>query len=169
MITKKLSSAFTLIELLVVISIIGILAGMVVASFSSSQKQARDTSRKSDLSQYRTLLESFANKSNSLYPVYSASTVMSGSPCTTLNSSLGITGSCPEDPKYASDATYPRYKYESDGSGSNGAAAATQYVLWAQLENVSNTFWVVCSTGQSGKIASSTTISGGACPAGLSP
>jgi prepilin-type N-terminal cleavage/methylation domain-containing protein len=163
----NVQKGFTLIELLVVISIIGILAGMAVASFTSSQKQARDTARKSDLSQYRTLLESFANKNNGLYPLYSSSPVVSGSVCTTINTSLGITGSCPEDPKYASDNTYPQYKYQSDGSGNTGAASATQYVLWSKLENVTNIYWVVCSTGQSGKITSSTTFNGGACPAGL--
>jgi prepilin-type N-terminal cleavage/methylation domain-containing protein len=162
-------SAFTLIELLVVISIIGILAGMVLVSFTSSQKQARDTSRKSDLSQYRTLLESFANKNNSLYPLYSSSTPASGNPCTAMNTSLGLTGSCPEDPKYSVDSTYLQYQYQSDGTGSTGAASATQYVLWSKLENTTNMYWVVCSTGRSGKIASTTIISGGACPAGLTP
>ncbi len=160
-------SAFTLIELLVVISIIGILAGMAVVSFTSSQKQARDTARKSDLSQYRTLLESFANKNSGLYPVYSSSTTASEGPCTTLNTSLEGSGSCPEDPKFSSDSTYPRYRYVSNGSGSSGAATASQYVLWSKLENVRDMFWVVCSTGQSGKIASSTTIGSGDCPAGL--
>src|SRR3990167_2423648 len=40
---------FTLIELLVVITIIGILAGLILVSFSSAQAPARDSSRKSDL------------------------------------------------------------------------------------------------------------------------
>ncbi len=163
------NKAFTLIELLVVISIIGILAALAVASFTSSQKQAKDTARKSDLAQYRTLLEAFANKNNSLYPLYSASTPAAGTPCTTLNTSLGLSGSCPEDPKYPSDNTYPRYQYQSDGVGNTGAASATQYVLWSKLENTANMFWVTCSTGQSGKISSATVFAGGTCPAGLTP
>lgn len=162
-------AGFTLIELLVVISIIGILAGMAVVSFTSSQKQARDTARKSDLSQYRTLLESYANKNNGLYPLYSSSTIVSENVCTTLNTSLGLSGSCSEDPKYASDSTYLQYQYQSDGSGNTGAATATQYVLWARPENTTNVYWVVCSTGQSGKIASTTSIAGGNCPSGLTP
>lgn len=162
-------SAFTLIELLVVISIIGILAGLAVVSFTSSQKQARDTARKSDLSQYRNLLESFANKNNGLYPLYSTTTTLAGNPCTTLNTSLGGSGSCPEDPKFANDANYPQYSFQTNGSGSTGVATATEYVLWAKLENETNMFWVVCSTGQSGKIASTTSITGGSCPSGLTP
>ncbi|HKB88779.1 MAG TPA: type II secretion system protein [Patescibacteria group bacterium] len=160
---------FTLIELLVVISIIGILAGMVVVSFTSSQKQARDTARKSDLTQYRTSLETYANKNNGLFPVYTTSTAVSGSVCATVNTSLGATTSCPEDPKYASDNTYLQYQYQSNGSGAVGTAGASDYVLWARLENVTNMLWVSCSTGESGKISSLTSISGGTCPSGLTP
>jgi prepilin-type N-terminal cleavage/methylation domain-containing protein len=65
----KFRRGFTLIELLVVISIIGILAALSLASFTTSQKQARDTERKSDLSQYRSSLESYANIKNGLFPV----------------------------------------------------------------------------------------------------
>jgi len=63
---------FTLIELLIVISIIGILAAMVTISFMNTQRQARDTQRKSDLSQYRNALEAFASKNNGLFPGESA-------------------------------------------------------------------------------------------------
>lgn len=129
------NSAFTLIELLVVISIIGILAGMVVVSFTSSQKQARDTERKSDLSQYRTALETYANKSSGLYPVFVSATSLSENVCPAVGSS----GNCPEDPK--SPTTI--YKYCSDTGGTN-------YALWASLENVTLTNWVVCSSGKSG-------------------
>jgi len=158
------AAGFTLIELLVVISIIGILAGMVVVSFTSSQKQARDTERKSDLTQYRTNLETYANKNNGLYPSRHLAT---GQPASsTLCTDLGLTG-CPEDPKYTSDNSY-QYFYQSDGTG-GGTVTGTIYVLWAKLENTTDMFWVVCSTGQSGKIASSTTFTDGACPATLAP
>lgn len=146
--------AFTLIELLVVISIIGILAALVTVSFTSSQRQARDTQRKSDLAQYRSSLESYANKSNSLYPGYSAGTNAS-SLCPKFGTDITT---CPEDPKNASDSTFV-YKYQSDGLN-DGNANATKYVLWAKLENITST-WVVCSNGQSGAVASFT---GGACP-----
>ena len=154
---------FTLVELLVVISVIAILTSIVSISLASAQRQARDTTRKSDLSQYRSSLEMFANKNNGLFPLYSTSTVASTSLCTALGSS----GTCPEDLKYANDNTYLQYQYQSDGSGTTGVASATKYVLWAKLENVTTTFWVVCSTGQSGKITSTTVFSGGDCPAGL--
>jgi len=156
---------FTLIELLVVISIIGILAALVTVSFTASQRQARDTERKSDLSQYRTSLEIYANKNNGLYPSRPDSGGVSAS--LDLCTDLGSTG-CPVDPKNSSDSSFD-YKYQSNGNVSDGTATASDYVLWAKLENVSNTYWVVCSGGQSGKISSSTTFSNGACPSGLTP
>lgn len=64
----KIISGFTLLELLVVISIIGILAGLVLASFTGVQKGARDTNRSSDIKQYQTSLEQFANENSGLYP-----------------------------------------------------------------------------------------------------
>ncbi len=150
---------FTLIELLVVISIIGLLAGIALVSFTGSQKQARDTQRKSDLRQYSTSLEGFANKSGGFYPAITG-TGISGL-CTALNLSP-----CPEDPKNSQDPSY-NYQYSSDGTA--GSNNATKYVLWAKIENISNTYWVVCSTGQSGKVASSTTFGSGGCPSGLTP
>jgi len=158
---NKYKEGFTLIELLVVISIIGVLATLVLVSFGPAQKQARDTVRKSDLNQFRTSLENFASKGNGLYPSFIDSSGINAS--VTLCSYLSTTN-CPEDPKSKSDATY-YYKYQSDGLAADaGKSVATKYVLWSKLENVANMFWVVCSTGQSGKISSSTTFSGGTCP-----
>lgn len=157
---KHFISAFTLIELLVVISIIGVLAALSTVSFTSTQKQARDTKRESDIKQYQNALENYANSNNGLYPRYSTSIGIS-----TLCSSLGIS-SCSEDPKNGTDSTFS-YHYQSDGSNNDGTANATKYVLWAKLENAASTYWVVCSTGVSGKISSSTSFSGGECPSGL--
>jgi prepilin-type N-terminal cleavage/methylation domain-containing protein len=148
-------AGFTLIELLVVISIIGLLAGMAVVSFTSSQKQARDTQRKSDLKQYQTALENFANIHNSLYPSRGgpANPGWDAPASESLCADLGMTD-CPEDPKF--DGTYVHYdsaglfsyRYVSDGSG-NGVIDATTYVLWGMLEGSPN-YWVVCSNGKVG-------------------
>lgn len=161
---KKKNLGFTLVELLVVISIIGILAALTTFSFTGAQRQARDSERKSDLSQYRTTLESFANKNDGLYPLYSTTINAAVDLCPTLNASLGLTGECAEDPKFDSDPSHSQYKYQSDGTGTTGAASATKYVLWAELENVSGAYWIVCSGGQTGKVDAAPTISGGGCP-----
>lgn len=126
---------FTLIELLVVISIIGVLAAMITVSFVNSQRQARDTQRKSDLSQYRSALESFAGKSTGgVYPVNLVATNI-----TTLCSATVLNvATCPVDPKSTQN-----YQYCSDNGGIN-------YALWASLENMTSTYWIVCSSGKSG-------------------
>lgn len=155
-ITKK---AFTLIELLVVISLIGLLAGLALVSFTGSQKQARDSQRQSDLKQYQNSLEVFANKNSGFYPSRLAASGVSAA--STLCSDLSLTG-CPEDPKNATDPTFS-YRYQSDGSDL-GTADATQYVLWAKIEGTSDN-WVVCSNGKVGKKArTGFSVSGGACP-----
>lgn len=152
---KNIKSGFTLIELLVVISIIGILAAMATLSFTGAQKQARDTTRKSDLAQYRTALEMYANKNNGLYPIFGSKVDPSVSLCTPL----GLTCPGPEDPKNSTDNTY-YYQYQSDTAG-------TEYVLWtAKMENLTGK-WAVCSNGKSGLAPSSSLppiVGSGACP-----
>lgn len=141
---KSNHNAFTLIEMLVVISLIGILAALALISFGGAQKQARDTTRKSDLKQYQTSLEGYAGRNNGIYPISATATsIASGAVCIALN--IGI---CPSDPK---DVDSYIYKYISDVSGIN-------YVIWGGLENKTPTvFWVVCSNGKNGESLSAPT------------
>ena len=156
-----IKKGFTLIELLVVISIIGVLASLVLVSFTGSQKQARDTERKSDIRQYQLALENNANKVGGLYPQRpDGSGVIAW---TTLCSDLSLTN-CSQDPRYGKDNSYA-YRYQTDGTVSNGTSSATKYVLWAKLENISvTTYWVVCSNGKTGQTTSGLPPTGGACP-----
>lgn len=155
-ITKK---GFTLIEMLVVISLIGILAALALVSFTSSQKQARDVMRKSDLKQYQTALESYANMALGFYPSRTSSVSAYAALCPDLNIKFEPDISCLEDPKNETDPTY-MYYYRSNGT--NGTQSATVYVLWAKLENKANTYWVVCSSGKNGESASAP--SSASCP-----
>jgi prepilin-type N-terminal cleavage/methylation domain-containing protein len=133
---------FTLIELLVVISVIGILATIVLISFTGVQKQARDTARKSDLKQYQSSLEGYASKNNGTYIIKTSAT----DPNTMCNTLTGSSTGCPVDPK----APTLNYSYCSSTSG-------IYYALWASLENQTSTYWTVCSTG---KIGTSTSAPG---------
>lgn len=148
---------FTLIEMLVVVSVIGVLAALSVVSFTSSQKQARDAKRKSDLKFFQSGLENFANNNNGFYPVWAAGLNVSGTQFCT--GSLA-TSNCPTDPKYDSDNSF-YYRYQSDGELNNGAALATRYVLWSKLENTTG-YWVVCSSGSNFNFVGQPSIS--ACP-----
>ena len=141
-----MKKGFTLVELLVVISIIGVLASLALVSFGPSQKQARDVQRKSDLKQYQTALENFANEHNSFYPS-KTSTILLSSLC----SSFDISGECPIDPK---EPTY-NYSYISNGSGSP-SNDATDYLLWSVLESAGG-YWVICSSGMVGAVTSAPT------------
>jgi len=136
--TTSEAQGFTLIELLVVISVIGILAGIAIISFSGAQKQARDSQRKSDLRQYQNALEIFANKNNGNYPSKTDMVDLSSTICSDISLE-----DCPEDPRNEEDEIYT-YRYQSDADGLN-------YVLWTAIENVSKpTYWVVCSQGRNG-------------------
>ena len=144
---KKLALGFSLIELLVVISIIGLLTTLAVSNFNQIRTRARDTQRKSDLKQYSTSLESFANLNNGLYPSYTtvADVTASGGLCTKL-----AVPNCPDDPLISADDTYQHYKYIAlDGTG-NGNPDATAYSLWADLESGTSDFWILCSNGKVG-------------------
>lgn len=160
---KHYNKAFTLIEMLVVISLIGILAAIALVSFGGAQKQARDTTRKSDLKQYQTSLEVYGNLSSGLYPAVAGPAVdASTALCGYLNNRLEPDISCSEDPKNSSDSSFI-YRYVST-AGTAGSAAATDYVLWAKLEGKSQTTYLVsCSNGKIGTTTTAPTTS--TCPA----
>ena len=56
---KQRQSGFTIVELLIVIVIIGILATLVIVTFSGVQQRARDSERKTDINAVAGQLEAF--------------------------------------------------------------------------------------------------------------
>ena len=56
---KKRNQGFTIVELLIVIVVIGILALLVITTYSGIQQKARNSKRQSDLSSVQTQLEAF--------------------------------------------------------------------------------------------------------------
>ncbi len=129
---------FTLIELLIVVAILGVLGTLFVTTFPASQRRARDARRRSDIRQYQTALEKYANFAGTY--INSNGNMVAQCPTMSLTN-------CPDDPL----ASNPRYQYRG---------TATSYVIWANLEANTNAF-VVCSNGKVGEVASP---SGPVCP-----
>ena len=124
---------FTLIELLIVITIIGILATFVVASFTSAQAKARDSKRKSDIDAIKKALELAKSDSNggAFYPGISGSSANISSTFTVPALVAGAyIQAVPQDPTYTLTAS--GYIYNPVTAIANGS---TTYSLRACLEN----------------------------------
>jgi prepilin-type N-terminal cleavage/methylation domain-containing protein len=138
-------NGFTLIELLVVVAIIGILVSLGTARYLNIEKSSRDLRRKSDLNQYRTALENYANANGSVYPKAKGSIDVL---CNTDDFAQNyLSGSCIHDVMEGTSG-HSDYAYNSkDG---------TDYVLTAKLETRHETgeslFYMVCSNGRSGEV-----------------
>lgn len=61
---KRKESGFTIVELLIVIVVIGILAALVITTFSGIQRKARNTERETDIKALHGQLEAFFAQEN---------------------------------------------------------------------------------------------------------
>ena len=155
---------FTQIELLMVMAIIGLLASFGVMTYPGVQKSARDAQRRSDLKQYHTALESFANGTGGFYP----SRLVAQSANSTICSDINLTR-CPKDSKadqYVCATGICNYYYISNGTG-YGNKNATRFVLYCRLEKKVDTqevYFVLCSDGRSGTKAVADWTPASTCP-----
>lgn len=135
MTNKIKQQGFTIVELLIVIVVIGILAALVITTFTGIQRRARDTERQTDIKAVHSQLEAYYAQ-NGFYPALAEVNT------TTL---AGLDAEALEPPHSAaepidSDATTTaKYRYEAFGTG--GAACTTadgdcvSYELEAELED----------------------------------
>ena len=131
---------FTLMELLITVSIIAILISIGIASYSTINKQSRDTKRKSDIEQIRSALEMY-RADNSAYPnVGSGSWTVASDLSTALATTYIL--AIPSDPK---GATQP-YMYKATDLA-NGVYYG--YCLSSLLETENPTDTCTPYTGQS--------------------
>jgi prepilin-type N-terminal cleavage/methylation domain-containing protein len=144
---KRTQQGFTIIELLIVIVVIGILAALVITTYSGIQKKGRDTERTTDLKALQGQLEAYYAQ-NGRYPAESDLGTTSATNLTFIAASMkGLDKEALRDPKAgATDfglAAAPganKYSYEAtgDATGStcdNGAGGdCTKYILTARPE-----------------------------------
>lgn len=145
--TSLKRKGFTLIELLVVITILGVLAGLTLASYGGTQERARDSKRKTDLDAIRKALELSKQDSTGAYyypncnPIAVSCTLTGTSTNPQLTSgTTPYMNSVPTDPKTATGYSY------IPTPASCAANACTSYTLIACLENSRDTQAVTDST-----------------------
>jgi len=128
------TSGFTLIELLVVIAVIGILAGVILASLNSARSKARDARRKSDLAQLVRAVELYRND-NANYPATAGwfSNANHGG----LDGALtpGYISKIPDDPIAAAGQNYMYYR--KDFTICSIVEGIDKYAFYTKLENPS--------------------------------
>jgi general secretion pathway protein G len=138
------NKGFTIVELLIVIVVIGILALLVITTYSGIQAKARNSKRQTDIQSVQTQLEAFFSQ-NGYYP--SLADMNSSSWLDTNMKSLDqnalIDPSNPSDSKtLASTPTAKQYSYAvTNSSGSSCETDDTtcaKYTLTAEYEGTVN-------------------------------
>jgi len=133
---KNKQSGFTIVELLIVIVVIGILAALVVTTFSGIQQKARNTERETDIKAVHGQVEAYYAQ-NGKYP-----TLANLNDSTFRSSNLkGLDDEALKDPKGANNtvagtAAANVYSYAVTPSGcDNGSGGdCTGYTLTATKE-----------------------------------
>jgi prepilin-type N-terminal cleavage/methylation domain-containing protein len=149
-IKKSGQRGFTIVELLIVIVVIGILAALVIVTFSGIQQKARDTKRQTDVKALHSMLEAFYAQDGSGYPILADVNVASWR--ATNMKGLDATALC--DPSAADQTdcvlvatpaadSYAYQTWDSDGTtactGTVGEGdVCDKYTLTATLEGTIN-------------------------------
>lgn len=133
---KRSSQGFTIVELLIVIVVIGILATLVIVTYSGIQQKARDTKRKTDIRAVQGQLEAYYSQ-NSKYP-----TLANMNDATFRSANLkGLDPAALQDPKgttqalcAATSATCYGYALTPAACDNGAGGDCANYTLTATLE-----------------------------------
>jgi len=134
----KLQKGFTIVELLIVIVVIGILATLVIVTFTGIQQKARNTKRNTDINAINSHLEAFYAQ-NGYYPTLAH---MNDGTWRTTNMK-GLDPAALKDPKGSAQtlvaspaANSYAYAVTDDANASCAADESTcsKYTLTATLE-----------------------------------
>lgn len=125
---KRKQTGFTIVELLIVIIVIGILAALVLVTFTGVQQKARNTERSTDVKAIASHLEVY-NAQQGYYPTSAQLTANDGSVVTFVAASLkGLDQQSLRDPKgtnlylNAGNASSSQYGYVPSPSGCDNTA-----------------------------------------------
>jgi type II secretion system protein G len=127
---------FTLIELLIVMAIMGIMASIIAGSFLGATQKARDSERKSNISQLQKSLEAYYNDNNK-YPTSNGGKIVVGLNTLAWGTAFSVTDANNNTTVYMSqlpnDSKQPTIQYYYNaGSGAN---AGKSYQIYTHLEN----------------------------------
>lgn len=122
---------FTIIELIVVVAIIGMIASVVLVSFSEPRANSRDARREADMKEIRNGLNLYINDFGT-YPLCSLEAINGTADCLSVAlRDAGAMSAVPKDPKNIGDCDASAqsfvYCYESNDTG-------TSYALHYHLE-----------------------------------
>ena len=141
---KKRNQGFTIVELLIVIVVIGILALLVITTYSGIQSKARNSKRTSDIKSLQTHIEAFFSQ-NGYYP--SRADINNDAWLTTNMKSLDKNALIdPKNPTQSNDvvaaAAANSYAYavtnSSDTSCESDDTTCAKYTLTATYEGTVN-------------------------------
>ncbi len=128
-------AGFTIVELLIVIVVIGILATLVIATFTGVQQKARNTKRQTDLVALDSHIEAYSG-TNGYFPTLSNM----NDPSFIAANMQGLDPSALRDPSGSSQTLVSTpvagaYAYQTTPSGcDNAASQCTGFTLTATLE-----------------------------------
>lgn len=145
--TNLHSKGFTLIELLVVIAIIGLLSSVVLASLNSARNKAKIVAFKSELIQFRNLLQLEYSDTGSYANLTITNWAGNNSPSTTCDL-LYVVGSNPS--KYTAQANAickKMVEISGDTYSLYVVSTATTYSIQGYLDAPDSLIYCVGSTG----------------------
>jgi type II secretion system protein G len=135
---QRKNEGFTIVELLIVIVVIGILAALVVTTFTGIQQRARNTERETDIKAVHGQLEAYYAQNGS-YPFRDDVNTAAWR----ATNMKGLDAEALKDPKGSAQtlsaaASNTSYGYtplsSTDGACTTAAGDCTKYTLTANLE-----------------------------------
>lgn len=142
-ISTRVRTGFTLIELLIVIAIISILSALFFTNFNGARERARDSRRKTDLTQLKSALQLYYNDFGG-FPNSGAGSTIAGcgaagkSVCSWTSGSTAGSAFSAGNPAATYMGVMPGDPLSPTQQYAYATSATVDYVITATLENASD-------------------------------